>query len=146
MAGTPAASTQVEHSTPVRGVGTCVIGKVERGSVKAGDVLDILRWGTRRRTMCTRVLNNEEVKDHDTVYSRVTLALRGVDTTDVKRGSVLTTPPPATPNPMDGKSFKASAQIVLVNPEALEDGQEVVVLSSKGKKIGTATVSMPLES
>jgi selenocysteine-specific translation elongation factor len=77
----------VDHSFPVKGVGTVVLGLVRRGEVAAHQTLQI--------HPSTKTLEVRSVQVHDVDQpkaggrSRVGLAVKGVEPQDVSRGTVL---------------------------------------------------------
>jgi len=77
----------VDHSFPVKSVGTVVLGVVVSGTVKKHDVLDLNPAG-KKVTVKSIQMMDEEVQNA-VAGDRVGLALKGVTPEEASRGSVL---------------------------------------------------------
>ena len=89
----------VEDVFTITGRGTVATGRVERGVVKMGDVVDIV--GIRKETKTTTVTGVEmfrKLLDQAEAGDNIGLLLRGVDKKDVERGQVLAAPKSITPH------------------------------------------------
>ena len=83
----------VEDVFGIKGRGTVVTGRVERGRVKVGDEVDIV--GLRedvRRTVVTGVEMFRKTLDEGLAGDNVGCLLRGIERTEVERGQVLARP------------------------------------------------------
>jgi elongation factor Tu len=89
----------VEDVFGIKGRGTVVTGRVERGTVKVGEQVDIV--GLRDEVM-TRVVTGVEMfrktLDQGIAGDNIGCLLRGVDREDVERGQVLAAPKSITPH------------------------------------------------
>jgi len=89
----------VEDVFSIKGRGTVVTGRIDRGQVKVGDNVEIV--GLREKSMSTVVTGVEMF--HKTLNEGVAgdnagLLLRGVERTDVERGMVIAAPKSITPH------------------------------------------------
>jgi elongation factor Tu len=83
----------IEDVFGIKGRGTVVTGRVERGQVKVGDEVDII--GLRedvRRTVVTGVEMFRKTLDAGIAGDNIGCLLRGIERTDVERGQVLAQP------------------------------------------------------
>lgn len=77
----------IDHSFPVKGVGTVLLGLVRSGEIHAHDALQAFPT--------ERVIDVRSIQVHDVdqksapTHARVGLAVKGVEATDVPRGTVL---------------------------------------------------------
>ncbi|HBS93027.1 MAG TPA: elongation factor Tu, partial [Firmicutes bacterium] len=77
----------------ITGRGTVVTGRVERGSVKVGDEVEIVGlMDAPRKTVCTGVEMFHKLLDYAEAGDNVGTLLRGIDRKDVERGQVLAKP------------------------------------------------------
>lgn len=89
----------VEDVFAIKGRGTVVTGRIERGKVKVGEEVEIV--GVRRDTKKTVVTGIEmfrKVLDEGQAGDNVGVLLRGVEKDDVERGQVLSAPGTVTPH------------------------------------------------
>jgi elongation factor Tu len=89
----------VEDVFSIKGRGTVVTGRVERGQVKVGEAMEIV--GLREKTMSTVVTGVEmfhKTLEQGQAGDNVGLLLRGVDREDVERGMVVAAPGSITPH------------------------------------------------
>jgi elongation factor Tu len=89
----------VEDVFSIKGRGTVVTGRVDRGMVKTGENVDIV--GLREKTMTTVVTGVEmfhKTLDQGQAGDNVGLLLRGVDREAVERGMVIAAPGSITPH------------------------------------------------
>jgi elongation factor Tu len=82
----------IEDVFGIKGRGTVVTGRVERGIVKAGEEVEIVGFGETRKTVCTGVEMFRKVLDSGEAGDNVGCLLRGVEREDVERGQVLSKP------------------------------------------------------
>jgi len=82
----------IEDVFGIKGRGTVVTGRVERGIVKAGEEVEIVGFGETRKTTCTGVEMFRKTLDSGEAGDNVGCLLRGVEREDVERGQVLAKP------------------------------------------------------
>jgi len=82
----------IEDVFGIKGRGTVVTGRVERGIVKAGEEVEIVGFGETRKTVCTGVEMFRKVLESGEAGDNVGCLLRGVEREDVERGQVLSKP------------------------------------------------------
>jgi elongation factor Tu len=82
----------IEDVFGIKGRGTVVTGRVERGRVKTGEEIEIVGFGERRRVVVTGVEMFQKTLDEGVAGDNVGCLLRGVERTDVERGQVLSRP------------------------------------------------------
>jgi elongation factor Tu len=89
----------VEDVFSIKGRGTVVTGRVERGAIKVGDAVEIV--GLRDRSVDTVVTGVEmfhKILDQGQAGDNVGLLLRGIDREEVERGMVIALPNSITPH------------------------------------------------
>jgi elongation factor Tu len=89
----------VEDVFSIKGRGTVVTGRIDRGVVKTGENVDMV--GLREKTESTVVTGVEmfhKVLDTGQAGDNVGLLLRGIDREDVERGMVIAAPGSITPH------------------------------------------------
>jgi len=79
----------VEDVFGIKGRGTVVTGRVERGTVKVGEEIEIVGLGNDRKTTVTGIEMFHKMLDEGEPGDAVGALLRGVDREDVERGQVL---------------------------------------------------------
>jgi len=82
----------VEDVFSIKGRGTVVTGRIERGIVKVGETIEILGLKESRKTTVTGVEMFRKLLDQGEAGDNVGLLLRGIDRTDVERGQVIAQP------------------------------------------------------
>ena len=82
----------VEDVFGIKGRGTVVTGRIERGIVKVGDEIEILGLGETRRTVVTGVEMFKKTLDQGEAGDNVGCLLRGIEREDIERGQVLAKP------------------------------------------------------
>jgi len=83
----------IEDVFTITGRGTVVTGRVERGSVKVGDEIEIVGLAeSARKTVCTGVEMFRKLLDYAEAGDNIGVLLRGVDRKDVERGQVVAKP------------------------------------------------------
>ena len=82
----------IEDVFGIKGRGTVVTGRVERGSLKQGDPVEIIRFGDVRETVATGLEMFHKLLDTTEAGDAVGVLLRGVDRDEVERGQVLVKP------------------------------------------------------
>ena len=88
----------VEDVFGIKGRGTVVTGRVERGVVKTGDDIEIIGLKETAKTVVTGVEMFHKTLDEGEPGDAVGCLLRGVDREDVIRGQVLAKPGSITPH------------------------------------------------
>jgi elongation factor Tu len=101
----------IEDVFGIKGRGTVVTGRVERGVVKAGEEVEIVGFGETRKTVCTGVEMFRKVLDEGEAGDNVGCLLRGVEREDVERGQVLAKPGSIKPH------TKFDAEVYVLNKE-----------------------------
>lgn len=82
----------VEDVFGIKGRGTVVTGRVERGSLKVGEEIEIIRFGDVRKTVATGLEMFHKTLDTTEAGDAVGILLRGVDREEVERGQVIVKP------------------------------------------------------
>jgi elongation factor Tu len=88
----------IEDVFGIKGRGTVVTGRVERGTVKPGEDVEIVGMGERRKVVVTGVEMFQKTLDEGQAGDNVGCLLRGVERTDVERGQVLAKPGSINPH------------------------------------------------
>jgi elongation factor Tu len=89
----------IEDVFGIKGRGTVVTGRIERGRVKSGEEIEIIGFGQTRRTVVTGVeMFQKTLTDGGIAGDNVGCLLRGVERTEVERGQVLAKPGSITPH------------------------------------------------
>ncbi|MDO8671625.1 MAG: EF-Tu/IF-2/RF-3 family GTPase, partial [Dehalococcoidia bacterium] len=79
----------IEDVFGIKGRGTVVTGRIERGIVKTGEEIEIVGMKETRRTVVTGVEMFRKILDQGEAGDNVGCLLRGVERDDVERGQVL---------------------------------------------------------
>ena len=82
----------VEDVFGIKGRGTVVTGRVERGSLNVGEEIEIIRFGDVRKTVATGLEMFHKTLDTTEAGDAVGILLRGVDREEVERGQVIVKP------------------------------------------------------
>jgi elongation factor Tu len=82
----------IEDVFGIKGRGTVVTGRIERGQVKTGDEVEIVGMGEQRKVVVTGVEMFQKTLDSGVAGDNVGCLLRGVERTEVERGQVLAKP------------------------------------------------------
>jgi elongation factor Tu len=101
----------VEDVFGIKGRGTVVTGRVERGIVKTGDEIEIVGIEDTRKTIVTGVEMFHKTLDEGEPGDAVGCLLRGVDRDQVIRGQVLAKPGSMTP------SMEAHGQVYVLTKD-----------------------------
>jgi elongation factor Tu len=88
----------IEDVFTIQGRGTVVTGKVEQGTVKVGDEVEIVGLRTTQRTTCTGVEMFRKLLDEGHAGDNIGALLRGTKKEEVERGQVLAKPGSITPH------------------------------------------------
>ena len=100
----------VEDVFGIKGRGTVVTGRIERGKVVMGDTIEIVGFGETNTTTVTGVEMFHKTLEEGLPGDAVGCLLRGVDREEISRGAVLAAPGSLTPHK------KAKAQIYVLTP------------------------------
>ena len=92
----------------IKGRGTVVTGRIERGICKVGDEIEIVGLGERRKVIVTGVEMFQKTLDQGEAGDNVGVLLRGVERDDVERGQVLSKPGSINPH----TKFKAEVYVL----------------------------------
>nr|YP_009105851.1 translational elongation factor Tu [Microthamnion kuetzingianum]AIT94730.1 translational elongation factor Tu [Microthamnion kuetzingianum] len=82
----------VEDVFSITGRGTVATGRVERGSVKIGETIEIIGLRDTRTTTVTGLEMFQKTLDESVAGDNVGVLLRGIQKTDIERGMVLAKP------------------------------------------------------
>ncbi len=98
----------VEDVFSIKGRGTVVTGRVDRGLVKVGDPVEIVGLHETRTSVVTGVEMFHKSLDTGMAGDNLGLLLRGIERTDVERGQVVAKPGSITPH----KKFLAEVYVL----------------------------------
>jgi elongation factor Tu len=82
----------IEDVFGIKGRGTVVTGRIERGQVKVGDTTAIIGLRETRETVVTGVEMFRKILDYGQAGDNVGCLLRGIEREEVERGQVLAKP------------------------------------------------------
>ena len=82
----------VEDVFTITGRGTVATGRVERGIVKVGDVVEIVGMGSNKNTTVTGVEMFRKLLDQAQAGDNIGVLLRGIQRNEIERGQVLAKP------------------------------------------------------
>ncbi len=82
----------IEDVFSIKGRGTVVTGRIERGIINPGDEVEIVGFEDTRKTTVTGVEMFRKLLDEGQAGDNVGCLLRGIDKDDVQRGQVLAKP------------------------------------------------------
>jgi len=88
----------VEDVFGIKGRGTVVTGRIERGKVKVGEEIEIIGLKATRKTVVTGVEMFRKLLSEGLAGDNVGCLLRGIERDDVERGQVLAKPGSITPH------------------------------------------------
>ncbi|NMC53794.1 MAG: elongation factor Tu [Chloroflexi bacterium] len=88
----------VEDVFSIKGRGTVVTGRAERGKIHTGDEVEIVGLRETRKSVCTGVEMFHKTLDEGMAGDNVGLLLRGINREDVERGMVIAAPKSITPH------------------------------------------------
>jgi elongation factor Tu len=100
----------IEDVFGIKGRGTVVTGRIERGKVKVGETIEIVGMSEEapRKTVVTGVEMFQKTLDEGQAGDNVGCLLRGIERVDVERGQVLAAPGSIKPH----KTFKAQVYVL----------------------------------
>lgn len=111
-----AGSVPVDQFFNVKGVGTVVLGSIVEGVVKRHDKLKTVPGG--KPAEVRSIQKHDDEFDWSAKGDKVGLALKGVEVTDLERGTVLTN----NPSLKNELAITAEARLIKYWPKALEEG------------------------
>jgi len=99
----------IEDVFGIKGRGTVVTGRIDRGTVKVGEEVEIVGLGQDvRKTVCTGVEMFHKMLDQGMAGDNIGCLLRGIEREDVERGMVLSKPGSIKPH----TTFEGSVYIL----------------------------------
>jgi len=98
----------VEDVFGIKGRGTVVTGRIERGMVKVGDTIEIIGIKPTVTTTVTGVEMFNKTLNEGQAGDNVGCLVRGIERTDIERGQVLAAPKSITPH----KKFKGEVYVL----------------------------------
>jgi len=99
----------IEDVFSIKGRGTVVTGRIDRGVIKVGEPVEIVGLAEKSTsTVCTGVEMFHKLLDEGMAGDNVGLLLRGIERTDVERGQVVAKPGSITPH----KKFLAQVYVL----------------------------------
>jgi elongation factor Tu len=98
----------IEDVFSIKGRGTVVTGRVDRGRIKVGDAVEIVGLRETRSSVVTGVEMFHKQLDEGLAGDNLGLLLRGIERTDVERGQVVAKPGSITPH----KKFLAQVYVL----------------------------------
>jgi elongation factor Tu len=98
----------VEDVFSIKGRGTVVTGRIDRGIIKVGEPVEIIGLRETRNSVVTGVEMFHKLLDEGRAGDNVGLLLRGIEREDVERGQVLAKPKSITPH----KKFLAEVYVL----------------------------------
>src|SRR3954447_7891101 len=88
----------VEDVFGIKGRGTVVTGRIERGVVKVGEEVEIVGIHTTRKVVVTGVEMFKKLLDQGQAGDNVGCLIRGIERDEIERGQVLAKPGSVTPH------------------------------------------------
>jgi elongation factor Tu len=98
----------VEDIFTIQGRGTVATGRIERGTIKVNESVEVVGIKDTRTTVVTGVEMFKKLLDSGMAGDNVGLLLRGVERKDIERGQVIAKPGSITPH----TKFKAEAYVL----------------------------------
>lgn len=98
----------IEDVFSIKGRGTVVTGRIERGKVKINEAVEIVGIKATKSTVVTGVEMFKKQLDEGQAGDNVGLLIRGIEKDDVERGQVIAKPGSITPH----KEFEAEGYIL----------------------------------
>jgi elongation factor Tu len=100
----------IEDVFGIKGRGTVVTGRIERGKVRMTDTIEIIGMNDEapKKTVVTGVEMFQKTLDEGIAGDNVGVLLRGIERTDVERGQVLAAPGSIKPH----KAFEANVYVL----------------------------------
>ena len=101
----------VEDVFSITGRGTVATGRVERGTIKVGDVVEVVGLKDTRSTTVTGLEMFQKSLEESIAGDNVGVLLRGIQKTDIERGMVIAQPGTIQPH------TKFEAQVYILNKD-----------------------------
>jgi elongation factor Tu len=101
----------VEDVFSITGRGTVATGRIERGIIKVGEEVELVGFGTNKKSIVTGVEMFRKLLDQGQAGDNVGLLLRGVDKAEIERGMVLAKPGTLKPH------TKFEAEVYVLNKD-----------------------------
>ena len=101
----------VEDVFGIKGRGTVVTGRIERGKITVGETIQIVGFGKTQESVVTGVEMFHKTLEEGLPGDAVGILLRGVERDEIQRGAVLAAPKSITPY------TKARAQVYILTKE-----------------------------
>jgi len=98
----------IEDVFSIKGRGTVVTGRIDRGIIKVGEPVEIIGLRETKNSVVTGVEMFHKLLDEGRAGDNVGLLLRGIEREDVERGQVLAKPKSITPH----KKFLAEVYVL----------------------------------
>jgi elongation factor Tu len=98
----------IEDVFSIKGRGTVVTGRIDRGTIKVNEPVEIVGLRETQNSVVTGVEMFHKLLDAGIAGDNVGLLLRGIDRTDVERGQVVAKPGSITPH----KKFLAEVYVL----------------------------------
>jgi len=98
----------IEDVFSIKGRGTVVTGRIERGVINVGDEVEIIGFTDTRKTTVTGVEMFRKLLDRGEAGDNVGCLLRGIDKEEVERGQVLAAPGSVKPH----KNFEGEVYVL----------------------------------
>jgi len=98
----------IEDVFSIKGRGTVVTGRIDRGIIKVGEPVEIVGLRETQTSVVTGVEMFHKMLDEGIAGDNVGLLLRGIERTDVERGQVVAKPKSITPH----KKFLAQVYVL----------------------------------
>jgi elongation factor Tu len=98
----------IEDVFSIKGRGTVVTGRIDRGVVKVGDPIEIVGLHETKSTVCTGVEMFHKLLDQGQAGDNVGVLLRGIEREQVERGQVLAKPGSIKPH----SKFKSQVYVL----------------------------------
>jgi elongation factor Tu len=98
----------IEDVFSIKGRGTVVTGRIDRGIIKVGEPVEIVGLRETQNSVVTGVEMFHKMLDEGMAGDNVGLLLRGIERTDVERGQVVAKPKSITPH----KKFLAQVYVL----------------------------------
>ena len=129
----------VEDVFSIKGRGTVVTGRIDRGKVKVNEEVEIVGLRDTKKTVVTGVEMFHKMLDEGQAGDNVGILLRGVEKDDVERGQMLAKPGSITPH------TKFKTEVYLLKKD--EGGRHTPVFAGYRPPIylGTADVTASVE-
>jgi elongation factor Tu len=98
----------IEDVFSIKGRGTVVTGRVDRGTIKVGEEVEIVGLKETRKTVCTGVEMFHKMLDQGQAGDNIGVLLRGLGRDEVERGQVLAAPKSIEPH----RKFKTEVYVL----------------------------------